>query len=90
MYALGCIKNDYNTKVVKEVEEWAAAHPHKTRQSEFLKQYPEARIDDTGMLNVCPAIISPAHRINGGGCTYYHKKCSECRREFWMQEELSK
>ena len=27
--------------VVKEVEEWAAAHPRKTRKSVFLEQYPE-------------------------------------------------
>nr|DAF90289.1 MAG TPA: hypothetical protein [Podoviridae sp. cthau23] len=26
--------------IVKEVEEWSAAHPAKTRQSEFLKQWP--------------------------------------------------
>lgn len=26
-------------EVVREVEEWATAHPRKTRQSEFLEQY---------------------------------------------------
>ena len=31
--------------VVKEVEEWSAAHPRKTRQSVFLEQYPETASD---------------------------------------------
>ena len=73
-------------KIIATVEQWSKANPRKTRQSVFLEQYPEAQIDDAGVLSVCPAIISPAHRISGGGCTQYHKKCSGCRREFWMQE----
>ena len=47
---------DMNTRaedVVKEVEEWSAAHPRKTRQSVFLEQYPEAQIDDNDVLSVC-------------------------------------
>jgi hypothetical protein len=80
---------DMNTRaedVVKEVEEWSAAHPRKTRQSVFLEQYPEAQIDDNDVLSVCPAVISPSHRKNGGGCLNIHKVCADCRREFWMQE----
>lgn len=71
---------------VKIIEKWPAEHPRKTRQSVFLEQWPETQLDDTGVLSICLAIITPAHRINGGGCTQYHKKCSDCRREFWMQE----
>ena len=72
--------------VVKEVEEWSAAHPRKTRQSVFLEQYPEARIDADGVLDVCPAPIFLSHRLVGGGCRDPHKKCVDCKREFWMQE----
>lgn len=92
MYTLGCIKkgiNDYNMKaeaVVAEVEAWAAAHPRKTRQSVFLEQYPEAQIGVNGILDVCPAPIFHSHRLDGGGCREVHKKCVDCRREFWMQE----
>lgn len=80
---------DMNTRaedVVKEVEEWPAAHPRKTRQSVFLEQYPEAQIDDNDVLSVCPAVISLSHRKDGGGCLNIHKVCANCRREFWMQE----
>lgn len=80
---------DMNTRaedVVKEVEEWSAAHPRKTRQSVFLEQYPEAQIDDNDVLSVCPAVISLSHRKDGGGCLNIHKVCANCRHKFWMQE----
>mgnify|MGYP004695819657 CR=1 FL=1 len=90
MYTLGCIKkgiNDYNTKaeaVVAEVEAWAAAHPRKTRQSVFLEQYPEGEIYKGGVLMVCPKLVSADCRNRYGNCT--NRLCSDCRREFWMQE----
>lgn len=71
--------------VVKEVEEWSAAHPRKTRQSVFLEQYPNARIDSQAVIYVCPA---DAYGYN----VCPRKKdtapitCYDCRREFWMQE----
>lgn len=72
--------------IVKEVEEWSAAHPRKTRQSVFLKQYPEARIGDDGVLQIYPCSISASHRNARGNCVTMGRKCPDCRREFWMQE----
>ena len=72
--------------VVKEVEEWSAAHPRKTRQSVFLEQYPEARIGNHGVLLVCPCPISASHRNAGGGCATIGRRCDDCRKEYWMQE----
>ena len=69
--------------VVKEVEAWSAAHSRKTRQSVFLEQYPEAEIDERGDLMLCPRRISVDFRSRYANCT---KMCSDCRREFWMQE----
>jgi hypothetical protein len=70
-------------KVVKEVEEWSAAHPRKTRQSVFLEQYPDAEIDNTGLLIMCPKRISADIRVTAD-CM--RQRCSDCRRKFWMQE----
>nr|DAG80273.1 MAG TPA: hypothetical protein [Caudoviricetes sp.] len=76
--------------VVKEVEEWSAAHPRKTRQSVFLEQWPEARIDETtGILTICPANLTKECRDDRGACGAYLVEtcvCEPCRREFWMQE----
>ena len=77
----------YNTeKVVKIVEEWSAAHPRKTRQSIFLEQWPTAKIDESGDLDVCPYLVSATHRNEYGYCAGDGVECADCRREFWMQE----
>lgn len=72
--------------VVKEVKEWSAEHPRKTRQSVFLEQYPEALVLDGGTLSVCPVLFSSEYRNAYGGCASPYGSCAECRREFWMQE----
>ena len=72
--------------VVKEVEEWSAAHPRKTRQSVFLEHYPEASISTHGVLLVCPCPISASHRNAAGGCATIGHRCDDCRKEYWMQE----
>lgn len=73
--------------VVKEVEEWSAAHPRKTRQSLFLEQWPEAFLDDEyGILQFCPRYISAAYRNDDGKCKNPEKRCIDCSHEFWMQE----
>ena len=77
-------------KIVKNTEEWSAAHPRKTRQSVFLEQWPEARIDKTtGVLTICPAELTKECRDDRGACGAYSIEtcvCEHCRREFWMQE----
>lgn len=73
-------------QIVKNTEEWAAAHPRKTRQSVFLEQYQEARIGDNGVLHVDPCSISASHRNASGSCATMKRECKDCRREFWMQE----
>lgn len=75
-----------DTRIAAIVEEWSAAHPLRTRQSVFLEQYPEARLDDNGVLRICPAAISPSCRNYGDGCINSHKGCLLCRKEFWSQE----
>ena len=81
------LSHEYSTKELSIVEEWAKDHPAKTRQSVFLEQYPEACIDEAdGVLRMCPAMVSMAHRGDEGICADIYKDCDVCRREFWMQE----
>lgn len=80
------LEDDYDPVIaVKVVENWSAANPRKTRQDVFLEQYPEARVDDIGVLRVCPAIVSTAHRGDKGGCSDISKECAVCRKEFWTK-----
>lgn len=78
-------KNDCEG-MVKAAEQWAAKHPVKTRQSEFLKQWPEADVDENGVLQTCPALISASHRDQTGGCATLSNKCENCRKAFWLAE----
>jgi len=72
-------------KTVAVVEQWSLEHPRKTRQSVFLEQWPEAKIKD-GVLQLCPCTISASHRNAQGNCATMQRQCSDCYREFWMQE----
>lgn len=63
------------------IAEWSDTHPVKTRQSEFLKLFPNAVIDDDdGILGIKPCYID--ERI---GCTD-EKGCDGCRRKYWLAE----
>ena len=75
------------SKMVPIVEQWTKEHPVKTRQSEFLKQWPDAEIGDDGLLAVAPCQLN-LELIHGGSAKDCESRgvCDECRREFWMQE----
>lgn len=77
---------DFLEKTVAEVEQWSREHPRKTRQSVFLEQWPEARVGNSGVLQVCPMYVSATHRDSNGECKNPEKLCTDCRCEFWMQE----
>jgi hypothetical protein len=72
--------------LVSQVEQWAAEHPAKTRQSVFLEQYPEAKLTEDGVLALCPMAISSEYRGENDSCVSCSRKCDDCRRKFWLAE----
>lgn len=72
-------------KIVAIVEKWASEHPKKTRQSEFLKMFPNAQLDDDGMFNFSlnPCDIDPEYADKV--CDQY-SDCQDCQREYWSEE----
>lgn len=73
-------KVDQMQKMVKLVEKWAEEHPRKTRQSEFLRAYPNTRMNtDTGTVDIPPCYIEKGM----GVCA---NNCCDCRRKYWLQE----
>lgn len=76
--------NDFDESVlVEKVEQWAKEHPKKTRQSEFLKLFPNAKMTN-GALKIFPCAIDPSHEEHTGDCV--GKDCGQCRREYWLEE----
>nr|DAW12237.1 MAG TPA: hypothetical protein [Caudoviricetes sp.] len=68
-------------KTYNIVEKWSDTHPVKTRQSEFLKMFPNAVIDeDDGILGIRPCDIDESI-----GCTN-GKDCDDCYRKYWLAE----
>lgn len=81
--------NDYPEKAVEIVERWAKEHPRKTRQSEFLKMFPDARLFD-GVLAIDPCKINSL-RFDSKECRSYIDEfgclsCDKCREQFWLEE----
>lgn len=81
--SLDDLDNNDVERLIKVVEGWSSKYPPETRQSEFLKQYPNAKCID-GVLAICPKIINASL-----SCPYRADiDCSDCRREFWMKEMI--
>lgn len=73
--------------VVEQVEQWAKEHPTKTRQNEFLKQWPDAEIGDDGYLSVAPCqLYKDMEEKDENGVCCKNCGCAECRRDFWLKE----
>lgn len=69
-------------ETVSKVEQWAKDHPVKTRQSEFLKKFQDAKIGKDGVLIIYPcAVEKRLSRTKCGGMF-----CDDCRREYWLDE----
>lgn len=67
-------------KTILKVEQWAKDHPVKTRQSEFLKMFPNADFC-RDVINILPCIVE-----KGMSKCCSDKRCEECRKDYWLTE----
>lgn len=74
--------NNNDTSIVDAVEKWSKEHPRKTRQSVFMKQWPDVWLDGNRVISVSPCTLSKEYRDMD--CDL--RDCAECRKEFWMKE----
>lgn len=85
---LSCNKwiEEHTKEAVEIIEKWAAEHPVKTRQSEFLKLHPNAILDSDGVLEIAPCVIDSTLRFFRDGICTRGNDCIKCAREYWSQE----
>lgn len=70
-------------KAVQIVEQWAKDNPIKTRQSEFLRMFPNTKID-SGAIIFCPRNFLP--EVERNAYCEKHESCKECRKDYWLTE----
>lgn len=74
---------DHPEASVTVVEKWAEEH-RKTRQSEFLKQWPNAKMNPfTGTIDVPPCYLDKSFLVE---CREHTSGCHDCRRKYWLKE----
>ena len=77
-----CIITEMTDEELIETNElilnWCKEHPVKTRQDEFLKMFPNAKIVD-GVVTICPKNVETTLR-----CSV--KSCEKCSKEYWLAE----
>ena len=72
---------EYTNKANEIILNWCEEHPIKTRQSEFLKMFPNAKIDNCGTSIICPQWVDKDFK-----CNLQTLCCDECCREYWLAE----
>ena len=84
---IGCANITKISQMVPIVEKWAKAHSVKTRQSEFLKMWPDAEIGDDGLPSVAPCqLYKDIEEKDENGVCCKNIECDKCRRDFWLKE----
>lgn len=69
------------TKINEIILKWCEEHPIKTRQSEFLKMFPNAKIDNCGIPIFCPRWVDKDFK-----CNRERLSCDACEKEYWLAE----
>lgn len=67
-------------KTVSKVEQWGKDNPINTRQSEFLRMFPNADLCQD-VIDISPCSIEKEMRKCCGD-----RNCGECKRTYWLAE----
>ena len=64
-------------EVIEFIEKWSIDNPVKTRQSEFLKLYPNATLDSNGCLMITPCVLNKE---------LYKGNCENCKYKGYLSD----
>ena len=68
-------------KVNEIILNWCKEHPVETRQDRFLKMFPNAKMNNHGVVMCCPTLINREFK-----CDIENVNCPECRKDYWLAE----
>ena len=92
MHGMRMIRLDDNSvksieETISKVEQWAKDHPVKTRQSEFLKMFPNAYLKTITRLLPCSLdkTLKPL-RCAKYGYLSTTCRCDRCRDDYWNED----
>lgn len=77
---INCFDRHYEEEAVAIVEKWSAEHPKKTRQSEFLKMFPNAKMMGS-VLGIRPCDVDSEVE-----CPDREERCTRCYEKYWLAE----
>lgn len=63
---------------IREARGETPGEKKKTRQSEFLKLFPDA-LEEEGVMNICPLILDKSAKC-------FKVNCKVCQKDFWLAE----
>ena len=64
---------------VMRVEKWSSENRVRTRQTEFLKLFPNVKIRK-GIIDICPDVVDKKHHCDN------RMNCDDCAKNFWDAE----
>ena len=86
MIAASVVTKPYEDAIKKNIDKvikWAKKHPAKTRQSEFLKMFPNAKMANIER-SFCTAHFDSTKMCKESNPS--NEKCIACRYRFWNEE----
>ena len=74
-------EEEHPEEAVEVVKKWSAEHPKKTRQSEFLKMFPNAMIRES-YIDIKPCEVDTELECPDRNTV----SCGECKQRYWNEE----
>ena len=69
--------------------DWCKGHPIETRQSKFLKMFPNVGLN-LGVISICPCTIDASLYKGANEVECYRSKgyenCLQCYKDYWLAE----
>lgn len=75
---------NHPNKASEIILKWCEEHPIKTRQSEFMKMFPNVGIYK-GAITICPCAIDCNYDCKNKE-NYVDFDCTGCKKDYWLAE----